>query len=423
MKQRSFRYFFVSLKRLLAFFFAVFALLALYIVLSVPRTADSPDAASGHQFLDFENAERKLEGVKALYYDGDYLYCAKSASIIRTKDLGRSYEHIADISYTPWYLNLIKHSITLRRLFRMDIYRLRVLKNGDILFSSKTGIYRIKRGEKTAHLVSYCKGSRPISLTVDSHENIYYGEYYDNIRSDPISIFKSSDGGNTWCKAYTFPAKKIFHVHAVEYDKYDDCLWITTGDGDNQTFMIKSSTDFKRMETVAAGGQSNRYFEVKVTKDFVFATPDSPDGFNALTVYDKRKGELKKITTVEGPTFFSTILGDSYICATSDEPYAQGRCEYLRSHLWAMDIKSFKTAKVAVFHTDWLYRFSLLYICPTSGLFQFSQAYFPEGTPPDDSKLLVYGNGLDGFGGSTYIWDIKKHPVQYKNSPSQISKP
>ena len=385
--------------------------LAFYINANIPRSdiSDAELYMSGR--LNANNAELVMEGVKALYYHENYLYCAKGYSIVKTKDFGRTYEHVADVEYDnlPWFCKPLKGVGIFRRIARMDVYRLRLSPNGNIALTAKGGVYLIKKGESKAKLVSATKGSRPISLTVDDEGRFYYGEYLDNPEREKIDVYRSSPDGTNWEIVYTFPKQTIRHVHSIEYDKYDNCFWIATGDINSDTFLIRASKDFKTIDRVLQGGQENRFFEIKILKDRLFLTPDAPNGEDYITILEKKSGKDIRLFHIEGVTFFSAIIGDYFICATSNEPYAKGRCEYLNTHVWAVNLNTLEYRKIAIFPTDFYYRFSLMEkICPAKGLFQFSNAFFPEGIN-DKSKILIYGNGLADINGSTFIWDASKY--------------
>lgn len=349
----------------------------------------------------------KINDLKAIYFHDEWLYLSDGDKIFRSNDYGITLDFVANIEHSIWYLNILKKFYITTRIARLDVYRMRILSTGTIIFTTREGIFRVNSGEKIAKLAFKTKGSRPISLTVDKNGVVYFGEYHSNPNRDPISVFASNDDGKSFSKIYTFPANTIRHIHAVEYDKYDDCLWLATGDSDRETYLIKASLDFKKVETIAHGGQKNRYFEIKVFQDKIFMTPDSPTGNNAIRLYDKNEKQLKKILDVEAPVFFSTKLGDYYFCATSNEPYAKkGKTEYLASHIWVINSKTLKSKKIGIFGVDILYRISIIDFNPIKSLFQFSQPYFPEGEVIEKNKLIVYGNGLKNFWNNTYIWDV-----------------
>ena len=73
---------------------------------------------------------------------------------------------------------------------------------------------------------------------------VYWGEYFDNPHRDEVHIYASTDHGLTWNVAYTFPQGAIRHVHNIVYDKWEDCLWVLTGDNGPECRILKASCDF-----------------------------------------------------------------------------------------------------------------------------------------------------------------------------------
>jgi len=406
------------LKKLFLFFkffcgiaLLAFLTLAIYIAVCIPKSEIPVAERYSSDKLNINNVESILQGIKALTFHDDFLYCQKDNFIVRTKDFGKTFEHVADIDYSnlSTFYKAFMGSDIFRRIARIEVHRLKIAPNGNIAFTTKGGVYLIPAGEKKGALISKTPESRPISLTVDKDNHFYYGEYISNPERRGVNVFKSSPDGKLWEKVYTYPEKTIRHIHAVEFDPYENCVWIATGDDNSETFLTRASLDFKDVKTVLHGDQKNRYFEIRVLPDKLFLTPDAPNGDDYVTIYDKKSGKENRILKVEGVTFFSTILGNYFICATSNEPYAKGSCEYLNTHVWAINIDTLQARKIAIFGTDFLYRFSLMNeICPIPGLFQFSNAFFPEGKSPDTTKLIIFGNGLEDINRNSAIWNVSE---------------
>ncbi|MGI9511110.1 MAG: hypothetical protein ACR2QJ_17365 [Geminicoccaceae bacterium] len=170
----------------------------------------------------------------------------------------------------------IAYSRTLRRLFgleeamevlALDADRLVVFVGGEIQHVNlRTGeaevVHRLRyygRGEG--------RGVMPFGITADPAGRIYYGEYVTRRlgEGETIALFRSDERGRNFEIIYEFPALVVRHVHAVQWDPYDEVLWMGTGDGDEQS-RVGFSKDLG--ETFLWVGQGSQDFR---TVNFVFA--------------------------------------------------------------------------------------------------------------------------------------------------------
>ena len=168
------------------------------------------------------------------------------------------------------------YSRTLRRLFGfeeaievlpLDTDRLVVFVGGEIqhvdLRTGKTEVvHRLRyygRGEG--------RGVMPFGITMDDAGRIYYGEYMTRRlgEGETVALFRSDEQGRNFEIVYEFPALVVRHIHAVQWDPYDEVLWMGTGDGNEQS-RIGFSKDLG--ETFLWVGQDSQDFR---TVNFVFA--------------------------------------------------------------------------------------------------------------------------------------------------------
>lgn len=83
---------------------------------------------------------------------------------------------------------------------------------------------------------------------------IYYGEYATDDTLTEVNVYRSTDGGQTWTKWYTFPgpgsasASKVRHIHAVEWDHVSQRIVIMTGDDDPKAGIYRVSADGTTVE-------------------------------------------------------------------------------------------------------------------------------------------------------------------------------
>jgi hypothetical protein len=154
------------------------------------------------------------------------------------------------------------------RLFRDGFHALAVLPSGTIIGAIPGSIVTLRPGESEfRQTYAITRGTRPLHITPTPGGAVYWGEYFDNAQRDEVHIYASADAGSTWSIAYTFPKGAIRHVHNIVHDPLGDCLWILTGDYDDECRILRASCDFSHMETYMQGNQQTRAVAAVPTED------------------------------------------------------------------------------------------------------------------------------------------------------------
>lgn len=342
----------------------------------------------------YPHAFNNVSSVKPLIYHGEWLYCSKFDKILKTKDYGGRFEPVGRLDLQLSHAGVIRRSSALQRLLRAQVYRMRILPNGNIVSIFKGGIYTQKAGERVAHRRHAIKrGSRPISLANRKDDLVVFGEYWSNDSREPVHIYGSEDGGMTWDIVHSFDAKAIRHVHGISYDRFDDCFWICTGDYDDECRLIRASRDFSDLQVVRQGGQGFRFYSITVTEDLLLTATDSPLEPNHVCLYHKSADRLDRVASIENSNFYHCLIGRRAFVSTNAE--ASATHDESASHVWTGSLDDGGWRHLFSAPVDLPYRLSTLRFLP-DGLFQFSRVHFPEGDAPDD-VLVCYGTGLSGF--------------------------
>ena len=144
-----------------------------------------------------------------------------------------------------------------------------------------------------------------------------------------MHIYASSDHGETWNIAYTFPEGAIRHVHNIVYDQWENCLWVLTGDNGPECRILKASCDFSSVEEVISGNQQARAVALVPTQDSVFFSSDTP--FEANHIYSlDRRGNLQKLSGISGSSIYGCRVGDATFFSTMIEPTQVNRDQQAR---------------------------------------------------------------------------------------------
>jgi hypothetical protein len=361
-------------------------------------------------------AFKTMRGIKPLLYHDGWLHCSKFDKILKTKDYGETFEQVGQLDLQLSHSGVIRMSSLAQRLLRAQVYRMRVLPNGNKVYIFKGGIYTQRAGEPKAYLChSIERGSRPISLANRGDDLIVFGEYWSNNEREPVHIYGSYDGGVTWDVVYSFDARSIRHVHGISYDRFEDCFWICTGDYDDECRLIRASKDFKDLQIVRQGGQGFRFYSITVTEDLLLTATDSPIEPNQICLYHKQSDRFERVASIENSNFYHCVIGRQAFVSTNAE--ASETHDESASYVWTGSLDEGDWRHLFSFPVDMPYRFSTLPFVP-DGLFQFSRVHFPEGDAPDN-VLVCYGTGLAGISDAmvSYRPDAWQAPALERNEP------
>ena len=164
---------------------------------------------------------------------------------------------------------------------------------------------------------------------------VYYGEYFPNSTRDKVNIYFTKDGLD-WELIYSFPKKTIRHIHLLQYDRFSDRIWFSTGDLGEECIMGNANYDFSDIETVGENDQKWRCVEMLFDKDYIYWGSEDPNGTNWLLSFDRKNHMLKKLMEVYTPVYNLKKLTNGYILITANE---RGEWDK-RAHIWcASDIE------------------------------------------------------------------------------------
>jgi hypothetical protein len=147
-------------------------------------------------------------------------------------------------------------------------------------------------------------------LTRDQKGAIYFGEYTTQPGAHPICIWKSSDDGRTWHKAFEFPAGTVRHIHAVQLDPYDGGVWMATGDRDNECYVGVSHDGAASFRWVTQGAQTVRTCGFVFFPDGVLWGMDADHEPNRLIRLHRESETIDPQAALPGVTFYHRKLDE-----------------------------------------------------------------------------------------------------------------
>jgi hypothetical protein len=265
-----------------------------------------------------------FSGLRVLAWQGSVLYASRGYTLLRTEVLS-GVPRLMDWQVVGGFLPPSWRRVTssLRwtaRLCRDGFHALGVLSSGSLVAAVPGAIVTQKLGEKSftiSHRVK--RGTRPLHLTPTPDGRVFWGEYFDNPRREEVHIFGSRDQGSSWQIVYTFSRGEIRHVHNIIYDKWEECLWILTGDYGPECRILRASLDFRDVEPVIAGNQHARAVAILPTRNALYFSSDTPLEPNHVFRLD-RSGSLTSVADLSSSSIYGCKIDDKMFFSTMAEP-------------------------------------------------------------------------------------------------------
>ena len=151
-------------------------------------------------------------------------------------------------------------------------------------------------------------------------DGFVYGEYPININRNPISIFRRDVSGK-WEKVYTFNGN-ILHVHNLIPDKERGCVYILTGDEDQESAIWEARNDFKEVKPIVIGSQQYRSCVAFPVRGGLLYATDSPLEQNSIYHLNVESGKVTKLKELTGACVFGTEKNGNYYFTADVEPDA-----------------------------------------------------------------------------------------------------
>ncbi len=148
---------------------------------------------------------------------------------------------------------------------------------------------------------------------------MFWGEYFDNPQRDEVHIYASIDHGRTWEISYTFPQGAIRHVHNIVFDKWQNSLWLLTGDNGDECRILRASCDFRDVEVVLSANQQARAVALIPTEGGLYFSSDTPSEKNHVYHLDRR-GNVTKLASLPSSSTFGCSVGGALFFSTMIEP-------------------------------------------------------------------------------------------------------
>ena len=156
-------------------------------------------------------------------------------------------------------------------------------------------------------------------------QQVYYGEYLNGHQRD-IRVVRVDLASRRVDVCWTFQRSEIKHIHAVQYDRFRNRLWICAGDLDHESNIYYTDDEFTTVHRFAGGDQSWRaialLFDETGMEWGMDAGKDAPaDAINRIYRYEFATGQRRELAVIGNPAYAACEFTDgTAMIQTTFEP-------------------------------------------------------------------------------------------------------
>lgn len=162
-------------------------------------------------------------------------------------------------------------------------------------------------------------------------DSIVIGDYGANEEGKEVNIYQKNLNSGKWRVAFTFAPGTMWHIHGFVPNKEEDCVYILTGDEDDQSGIWKATENFEKVVPIVKGSQQYRTCQMTYDTNKIYYFTDAPSELNYLYSYNKQTKEKKRIAGIRGTCIYGCIVNDGIVVSTTCEPEA-----HFKSQLYGM---------------------------------------------------------------------------------------
>ena len=339
---------------------------------------------------------KKIPDCRVLSTDGETFYVGKGNRFFEmdahaeTKDIG---------SVGSWWERNLSRIRPIRHFLRLGIHHLLRLPDGGFFVIVRKRAYLVDASGKTQLVFHFERGSKPASkgVCVTPGGDIFIAEYAVNgARKLPMLLHRSHDGGKSFEMVHEFKPGEIAHYHFVQWDRYERCLWMGTGDFNHECLLYKSINGGDNWKLIGGGSQLWRAVGLAFRPEAIYWGTDAGWTAGAHPNYvmrlNRSTGKIEKVLEVQGPCHGNaTLRNGTLLISTGVERGENEKDSY--AHLWASpDGTTWK--ELIRFKKDMWFR-----------ILQFGVIRFPVGLDNCDAPVFTC-MGLVGAGEKAFVAKI-----------------
>lgn len=225
----------------------------------------------------------------------------------------------------------------LERLLHMDARWAVQVETDKILlqFDHKTLLINVKDSEMHREIIPV--HGNPLSVAVIKgnpgfNDCIIVGDYTTNQVREEVNLYSRNDEGK-WRRVYQFPAGAVRHIHGCISDPYRQCVYILTGDENEESGIWRAFNNFDRVEPFLLGSQQYRTCQMLIKREALYYFTDAPSEQNYMC--EIRNNVVRKLNEINGTCIYGTKFDKAAIFSTTceAEAHATNKFQYWLSNV------------------------------------------------------------------------------------------
>lgn len=328
---------------------------------------------------------KSIDGFTVEWTNGTEFILSKRNLLFHTNSLENS-SHFRYLGKFPFSfaLETISSFRLARRLLRAYFYNVLVLEGENRIFTTFKDSIGIFDFDGNFQPIKGLKRKTKVlrgACALDQKGGIYFGEYLSNDDKSSVHIYFLPKGSSELEIVHTFSPKEVRHIHGIYYDPYTNNLWCTTGDLKHECKIIFTSDGFNSIKVLGEGDESWRAVSLLFDHNYIYYGTDSEYITNRLFKVEKSTGIRKELSTLPGPVYYSSSLGNYKIFAVT----AEGCPSQNKNSASLWTLKDDKLEKIYEVNKDiWDLKY-----------FMFGTIHFNYSYKEKSSELFCYFNSLE----------------------------
>ena len=287
-----------------------------------------------------------------------------------------------------------------RRPLRLDKCNVVPILDGQELVAliaiRQGSVYRIDipSGEiEETFQLKLCRNLLHQSICTSKSGYLFFGEYGGNPQRNAVPVLRSTDSGRSWEKIFEFPKASIKHVHGCYWDRYEEKVWVCTGDFENENCIIVADENFEKVEHIGDGSQVWRTCFPFFLENSVIWAMDSQLEASYICKLDRKTRSLTRLQEMPGPVWYAKDFSDGkFILATANEIGEGVKDEY--SHIC-----------VSSDAENWEHVMKIRHDGLPKRYFKFGVIGFADGSQTS-KKFYLFVEALKGMDGKAYCCSL-----------------
>lgn len=318
---------------------------------------------------------------KVLLVGPAYLFFSKGLSIYKYSKKTEKSTKFAELPATP-FARLFSRVHLLSRLLRSQVHHMLEDGVGGYYVIFRKSLARLDCDGEIVGTPLALIGSRPLCV-VQYRNLLLYGEYTSNELRGSVGVY-SYDGTRN---EEVLQVRNVRHIHGIFYDKFDDVLYITTGDYGEEAGIWQLDIDTKSLESILQGSQQERAVQLLFCEEYIYYGTDTPSEQNYIYRVSKKDKRRERLGEASSSVFYGTKIDEKMYFATVAEPSSCNTSKEIE----LLEVAGGEVTSLFKYPKDmWSMRY-----------FQYGQITFPSNTDNfEGDELWIFLLGVRGSGTS-----------------------